>query len=101
LTQGDAPIKAVVRAFRMAHGLMAALFACSALMLITIAAHMGWLAFIRGLDSGSAQTIIEAVGPKIESSSGRSVPMPTRCSSLPGSVIAVLCDQLNDQLEGA
>lgn len=55
-------MKAVVRAFRMAHGLMAALFACSALMLITIAARMGWLAFIGGLDRGAAQTIIEAVG---------------------------------------
>jgi hypothetical protein len=41
---------------------MAALFACSALMLITIAARMGWLAFIGGLDRGAAQTIIEAVG---------------------------------------
>lgn len=51
-----------MHAFRIAHGLMAALFACSALMLITIAAHMGWLAFIGGLDRGSAQTIIEAVG---------------------------------------
>jgi hypothetical protein len=55
-------MKTIVRTFRFAHGLMAALFACSALMLITIAARMGWLAFIGGLDRGSAQTIIEAVG---------------------------------------
>lgn len=55
-------MRTIVRAFRVAHGLMAALFACSALMLITIAARMGWLAFIGGLDRGSAQTIIEAVG---------------------------------------
>lgn len=55
-------MKSLVRAFRVAHGLMAALFACSALMLITIAARMGWLAFIGGLDRGAAQTIIEAVG---------------------------------------
>jgi hypothetical protein len=55
-------MKNLVRAFRIMHGLMAALFACSALMLITIAARMGWLAFIGGLDRGAAQTIIEAVG---------------------------------------
>ena len=55
-------MKSVVRIFRIAHGLMAALFAGSALMLITIAAHMGWLAFIGGLDRAAAQTIIEAVG---------------------------------------
>jgi hypothetical protein len=55
-------MKPVVRAFRIAHGLMAALFACSALMLITIAARMGSLAFIGGLDQGAAQAIIEAVG---------------------------------------
>jgi hypothetical protein len=55
-------MKSLVRAFRFAHGLMALLFACSALMLITIAARMAWLAFIGGLDRGAAQTIIEAVG---------------------------------------
>ncbi|MDT3706088.1 MAG: hypothetical protein ROZ09_04635 [Thiobacillus sp.] len=55
-------MKSIVRAFRLAHGLMALLFACSALMLITIAARMGWLAFIGGLDRSAAQTIIEAVG---------------------------------------
>ncbi len=41
---------------------MAAFFAAFALMLITIAARMGWLAFIGGLDRAAAQTIIEAVG---------------------------------------
>jgi hypothetical protein len=55
-------MKVLVRAFRIFHGLMAALFAGSALMLITIAARMGWLAFVGGLDRGAAQTIIEAVG---------------------------------------
>jgi len=55
-------MRTIVRAFRIAHGLMAVFFALSALMLITIAAHMGWLAFIGGLNQGAAQTIIEAVG---------------------------------------
>jgi len=41
---------------------MAALFACSAIMLITIATRMGWLAFIGGLDRSAAQEIIEAIG---------------------------------------
>ena len=48
--------------FGIVHGLMAFLFACAALMLIIIAAHMGWVAFIGGLDRASAQAIIEAVG---------------------------------------
>ena len=59
---GDTSVKALVRAFRIFHGLMAAFFAAFALMLITIAARMGWLAFIGGLDRAAAQTIIEAVG---------------------------------------
>jgi hypothetical protein len=41
---------------------MAFLFACAALMLITIATRIGWVAFIGGLDRGAAQEIIEAVG---------------------------------------
>ena len=48
--------------FRGIHGLMAALFACGALMLIAISARMGWLAFVNGLDGAAAQQIIEAVG---------------------------------------
>jgi hypothetical protein len=55
-------MKVIVRAFRIFHGLMAAFFAGSALMLIAIAARLGWLAFIGGLDRAAAQTIIEAVG---------------------------------------
>jgi hypothetical protein len=49
-------------AFRVVHGLMALLFACAALMLVVIAARMGWLAFAGGLDQAAAQAIIEAVG---------------------------------------
>ena len=49
-------------AFSVIHGLIALLFACAALMLIIIAAKVGWLAFVGGQDSISAQKIIEAVG---------------------------------------
>ena len=41
---------------------MAILFACAALMLIIIAAKVGWLAFVVGQDSNAAQQIIEAIG---------------------------------------
>ena len=41
---------------------MALFFACAALMLIIIAAKIGWLAFVGGQDSSAAQQIIEAVG---------------------------------------
>ena len=55
-------IKALLRVFRVVHGLMAFLFACAALMLITIASRVGWLAFMGELDQAAAQAIIEAVG---------------------------------------
>jgi hypothetical protein len=55
-------MKSLVRLFSIVHGLMAFLFACAALMLITIAARMGWVAFTGGLDRAAAQAIIEAVG---------------------------------------
>src|SRR5688572_21840774 len=55
-------MKALLRAFSIVHALMAALFACAALMLIGIAAKMGWFAFVTGLDRAAAQGIIEAVG---------------------------------------
>ena len=55
-------MKALVRLFRTIHGLMAFLFACGALILIIIAARIGWVAFIGGLDRAAAQAIIEAVG---------------------------------------
>jgi hypothetical protein len=58
----DVRLKALMRLFRIVHGLMAFLFAGAALMLITIAARMGWLAFSGGLDRAAAQAIIEAVG---------------------------------------
>ncbi len=55
-------MKTFLRAFAIIHGLMAILFACGALMLIIIAAKVGWLAFAGGLDRSAAQQIIEAVG---------------------------------------
>jgi len=55
-------MKAIMRAFAIIHGLMAALFACAALMLVVVAAHMWWAAFTSGLDQAAAQEIIEAVG---------------------------------------
>ena len=55
-------MKALARLFGVIHGLMAFLFACAALMLITIATRMAWVAFIGGLDQSAAQAIIEAVG---------------------------------------
>ena len=55
-------MKVLTSLFRIVHALMAALFAAAALMLITIAARTGWMAFWRGLDSAAALTIIEAVG---------------------------------------
>lgn len=55
-------MKSLVRLFRFVHGLMAALFGCSALMLILIAARTGWQAFMGGLNQDAAQGIIEAVG---------------------------------------
>lgn len=55
-------MKPLTRLFRLIHGLMAFLFAAAALMLIAIAARMGWEAFMAGLDGAAAQAVIEAVG---------------------------------------
>ena len=55
-------MKILLRAFAVVHGLMAGLFACAALMLITIATRVGWVAFTAGMDRAAAQEIIEAVG---------------------------------------
>ncbi|MGL6110395.1 MAG: hypothetical protein ACRC2B_09890 [Rubrivivax sp.] len=55
-------MKTLLRAFSIIHGLMAALFSCAAVMLIIIAAKIGWLAVASGLDRSAAQQIIEAVG---------------------------------------
>ena len=58
----DFRVKTLTRIFRTIHGLMAFLFACGAITLIVIAARIGWVAFVGGLDRAAAQGIIEAVG---------------------------------------
>src|SRR5574340_181082 len=55
-------MKILMRSFAIIHGLMAVLFACAAIMLVVVAAHMGWNAFTSGPDQSAAQEIIEAVG---------------------------------------
>lgn len=55
-------MKIVLRLFSSVHALMALLFACAALVLIVIAARIGWTVFAAGLDRAAAQGIIEAVG---------------------------------------
>jgi Ni/Fe-hydrogenase subunit HybB-like protein len=49
--------------FRIVHATMAALFTVAALMLLWIAAHMGWSGFMGATGAGdAAQQIIEAIG---------------------------------------
>ncbi len=55
-------MKTVLRLISTAHGLMAFLFACAALILVVIATRVGWAALIGGLDRAAAQGVIEAVG---------------------------------------
>lgn len=56
-------MRVLLRAFSVAHAVMAALFACAALMLMLIAAKVGWTAVTaNGLNQDGAQKLIEAVG---------------------------------------
>jgi len=55
-------MKAMLRLFAVVHGFMALLFAGAALMLIIMASHMAWMAFVSGLDKDAAQQVIEAIG---------------------------------------
>jgi hypothetical protein len=55
-------MKSITRVFRVIHGLMGVLFGCAALMLIFLAAGMGWDAFAKGSNGAAALAIIEAVG---------------------------------------
>jgi hypothetical protein len=55
-------MKAFLKAFSVMHAVMAALFALAAIMLVVIAAKLGWAAFIADLGRGEAQQIIEAMG---------------------------------------
>jgi hypothetical protein len=55
-------MKIVLRLISTIHGLMAVLFACAGLVLIVIAARIGWSVVVAGLDRAAAQGIIEAIG---------------------------------------
>ena len=55
-------MKPLLRVFSLLHGCMAVLFACAALMLIGIAARVGWQAFASGLNRAAAQGVIDAIG---------------------------------------
>ncbi|MEO5793646.1 MAG: hypothetical protein ABIP34_01060 [Rhodoferax sp.] len=55
-------MKPLLQLFRAIHALVAILFAFAALMLVAIAARMGWQGFVSDWDQTAAQTIIEAVG---------------------------------------
>ena len=58
-------MKHLLLAFSVIHGLMAILFAAAALLLIVIAAKVGWAGFAGALDRSGAQQIIEAVGVEV------------------------------------
>ena len=55
-------MKIVLRFISTAHGLMALLFGCAALILVVIATRVGWSAVVAGWDRAAAQGVIEAVG---------------------------------------
>ncbi|WP_394781669.1 hypothetical protein [Undibacterium sp.] len=55
-------MKIIMRLFSAVHGVMALLFAGAALMLIAVAARLGFSAFQDGLNLAGAQILIEAIG---------------------------------------
>jgi hypothetical protein len=55
-------VKVLLRLFSFVHAVMAALFAAAALLLIAMATHKAWAGLSNGLDQGSAQQVIEAIG---------------------------------------
>lgn len=55
-------MKIIMRLFSAVHGVMALLFAAAALMLIAVAARLGFSAFQDGLNLAGAQILIEAIG---------------------------------------
>ena len=55
-------MKVILQVFSTVHAFMALLFAFAALLLIVIAARLGWTVLAAGLDQAAAQRIIEAVG---------------------------------------
>jgi len=58
----DADVRTTIRLFAAVHALIAGLFVCASLVLIAIAARVGWHSLGSGLDAGAAQGIIEAIG---------------------------------------
>ena len=58
----DANVRNMIRLFAAVHALIAGLFVCASLVLIAIAARVGWHSLGSGLDAGAAQGIIEAIG---------------------------------------
>lgn len=55
-------MKFLLNVYGAVHGLIAALFAIASLVLVTIAARIGWDAVTASLDTRAAQQMIEAVG---------------------------------------
>lgn len=55
-------MKLVLGLFAIAHAVMAALFAVAALVLVAMAAYLGWEGCMGGLSVASAQAVIEAIG---------------------------------------
>ena len=58
----DAHVRTMIRLFAAVHALIAGLFVCASLVLVAIAARVGWHSLGSGLDAGAAQGIIEAIG---------------------------------------
>ena len=55
-------MKIVLTVFAVVQGLMAALFAIAALVLMAAAGRVAWEAVAAGLDMGAAQEVIDAIG---------------------------------------
>jgi hypothetical protein len=55
-------MKLIQNLFKFVHCTMALLFACAALLLVGIAARIGWHAVAAGFDEKAAMALIEAVG---------------------------------------
>lgn len=55
-------MKSVLHVLSLAHALMALLFALAALVLLAVAAQIGWSALAGDFDRNTAQQIVEAMG---------------------------------------
>lgn len=55
-------MKLLLRAFSAVHAVLALIFALASILLMIIAARMGWTAAIQGFDEEGAQRTIEAIG---------------------------------------